>query len=90
MDYKQKYLKYKNKYLNLRKQLGGVRPDIDVQKDQQQQQQQQLPLPELERHDADNLPDELPELSELPSNRPTLVRQDRTNTSDNWSKRQNE
>jgi len=88
MDYKQKYLKYKNKYLNLKRQLGGLRPqeDIDVQKNQHQQQQQQdLSLPPLVRHNADNLPDVLPNLSELPANQPTLVRQNQTNTRDNWN-----
>ena len=90
MDYKQKYLKYKNKYLNLKRQLGGLRPqgDINVQENQhQQQQQQQLPLPPLERHDADNSSDNLPDvLSDLPANQPTLVRSNaevRQNTSNN-------
>ena len=86
MDYKQKYLKYKNKYLNLKRQLGGVRPDIDVQKNQHQQQQQEqdLPLPQLERYDAYNLPDVL---SDLPANPPSFTRQNTMNTSDDWSKR---
>ena len=91
MNYKQKYLKYKNKYLNLKRQLGGIQPDnINVQENQQGQQgrqSQDYPLPQLVRYNADNLPDNLPDvLSDLPANQPTLVRSNaevRQNTSNN-------